>query len=55
MSRPFGAGKLEGEARKTLIQTVQRQVQEAAIGAIRPLLTEFGAAEVRAKVGREKR
>ena len=55
MSIQCVAGKLEGEARKTLIQTVQRQLQEAAIGAIRPLLTEFCEAEVSAKLGREKR
>ena len=55
MSRQFVVGKLEGEARTTLIQTEQRQLQEAAIGAIRPLLTEFCEAEVSAKLGREKR
>jgi hypothetical protein len=55
MSRQFGAGKLEGEERKTLIQTVQWQLQEAAIGAIRPRLSEFCEAEVSAKLGREKR
>jgi len=55
MSIQFVAGKLEGETRKALIQSVQRQLQEAAIGAIRPLLTEFCEAEVSAKLGREKR
>ena len=55
MSRQCVAGKLEGGARTTLIQSVQRQVQEATIGAIRPLLTEFCEAEVSAKLGREKR
>ena len=52
MSIQFVAGKLEGEARKTLIQSVQRQLQEAAIGAIRPRLSEFCEAAVSAKLGR---
>ncbi|TMD69299.1 MAG: hypothetical protein E6I91_02490 [Chloroflexi bacterium] len=55
MSIQFVAGKLEGEARTTVIQEVQSQLQEAAIGAIRPLLTEFCEAEVSVKLGREKR
>ncbi len=55
MSIQFLPGKLEGEERKTIIQAVQRQLQEAAIGAIRPLLTAFCEAEVTAKLGREKR
>jgi putative transposase len=55
MSIQFVAGKLEGEARTTVIQAVQRQLQEGVLGAIRPLLTEFCEAEVSAKLGREKR
>ena len=55
MSIQCVAGKLEGETRKALIQSVQKQLQEAAIGAIRPLLTEFCEAEVSAKLGRENR
>ncbi len=55
MSRPFMPGKLEGEERKTIIQAIQKQMQEAAIGAIRPLLTEFCEEEVTVKLGRGKR
>ena len=38
MSIQFVAGKLKGEDRKAIIQEVQKQVQEAALGAIRPRL-----------------
>ena len=41
MSIQFVAGKLKGEERKAIIQGVQKQMQEAALGAIKPLLTEF--------------
>ena len=54
MSIQFLPGELKGEERKTLIQAVQRELQEAAIEAIRPLLTQFCEAEVRAKLGRGK-
>src|SRR5436309_14841656 len=54
MSIQFVAGKLKGEGRKAIIQGVQKQMQEAALGAIRPLLTEFCEAEVTAKLGRGK-
>jgi putative transposase len=54
MSIQFLAGKLEGEERKAILQAVQKQVQEAVVAAIRPLLTEFCEAEVTAKLGREK-
>ena len=49
MSRQFMPGKLEGEERKTIIQAIQRQMQEAAIGAIRALVTEFCEEEVTVK------
>jgi len=55
MSIQFLPGKLKGEERKTIIQTVQKRMQEAAIGAIRPLFTEFCEQEVTAKLGRELR
>jgi hypothetical protein len=55
MSIQFLSGKLQGEERKEIIQEVQKQLQEAAIGAIRPLLTEFCEQEVTAKLGREPR
>ena len=54
MSLQFVAGKLEGEERKAILQAVQKQLQEAALGAIRPLLREFCEAEVTAKLGRGK-
>jgi Transposase, Mutator family len=52
MSIQFLPGKLQGEERKTIIQTVQKQLKEAAIEAVRPLLTEFCEEEVTAKLGR---
>ncbi len=55
MSIQFLPGKLEGQERKEVIQAVQKQLQEAVIEAIRPLLTEFCAEEQTAKLGREKR
>ena len=54
MSIQFVAGKLEGQERKAIVQAVQKQVQEAALRAIRPLLREFCEAEVTAKLGRGK-
>jgi hypothetical protein len=48
MSIQFLAGKLKGEDRKAIIQ-------EAALGAIRPLLTEFCEEELTVKLGRRKR
>ena len=54
MSIQFLPAELKGEERKTLIQAVQRELQEAAIEAIRPLLTQFCEEEVRAKLGRGK-
>ncbi len=54
MSRQCLPVKLKGEERKTIIQAVQKHLQEAAIEAIRPLLTQFCEEEVRAKLGREK-
>ena len=55
MSIQFMAGKLKGEERKAIIQGVQKQLQEAALGAIKPLLTEFCEAELTVKLGRGKR
>jgi hypothetical protein len=55
MSIQFSPGKLKGEERKQIIQAVQKQLQEAVTGAIKPLLTEFCEAEVSAKLSREKR
>ena len=55
MSIQFLPGKLEGEERTEVIQAVQKQLQEAVIVAIRPLLTEFCEEEQKAKLGREKR
>jgi hypothetical protein len=52
MSRQFLPGKLQGEERKTIIQHVQKQLKEAALEAIRPLLTQFCEEEVTAKLGR---
>lgn len=54
MSIQFLPGKLQGEERKRIIQAVQKRLQEAAMGAIRPLLTQFCEAEVTAKLGRER-
>jgi hypothetical protein len=55
MSLQFLPGKLQGQERKEIIQAVQKHLKEAAIRAIRPLLTEFCEAEVTAKLGREPR
>jgi Transposase, Mutator family len=55
MSIQFLSGKLQAQERKTIIQAVQKQLQEAAIEAIRPLLTQFCEAEVTAKLGRGQR
>ncbi len=52
MSIQCMAGKLKGEERKAVIQGVQRQLQEAVLGAIKPLLTEFCEAELTVKLGR---
>ena len=55
MSIQCVVGKLKGEERKAIIQGVQKQMQEAALGAIKPLLTEFCEEELTVKLGREKR
>src|SRR5437867_8012432 len=55
MSIQFVAGKLKGVERKAILQEVQKHMQEAALGAIRPLLTEFCEAELTVKLGRGKR
>jgi hypothetical protein len=54
MSIQFSSGKLQGKERKEIIQAVHKQLQEAALGAIRALLTEFCEAELTAKLGRGK-
>jgi putative transposase len=54
MSIQFAQGKLKGEERKEIIRQVQKQLQEAAVRAISPLMTSFLEAEVTAKLGREK-
>ena len=54
MSIPFSQGKLQGEERKNVLQTVQEQAKAAARAAIRPVLQEFLETEVCAKLGREK-
>jgi Transposase, Mutator family len=54
MSIQFLPGKLEGQERKEVIQAVQKQLQEAVIEAIRPLLREFCEEELKAELGREK-
>jgi hypothetical protein len=54
MSIPFSQGKLQGEERKNVLQTVQEQVKAAAREAIRPVLQEFLETKVCAKLGREK-
>lgn len=41
MSRPFAAGKRKGEERKAIIQEVHKHMREAALGAMKPLLTAF--------------
>ena len=55
MSIQFVAGKLKGEERKAIIQEVQKHMQEAALRAIKPLLTEFCEEELTVKLGRGKR
>ncbi|HEY6411607.1 MAG TPA: hypothetical protein VIY29_29465 [Ktedonobacteraceae bacterium] len=51
MSRQFVAGKLKGEERKAIIQEVQKHMQEAALRAIKPLLTEFCEEELDGEAG----
>ena len=55
MSRQFVAGKLQGEERRAIIQGVQKQMQEAALAAIRPRFPELCEEEVTAKLARGKR
>jgi len=55
MSIQCVAGKLKGEDRKAIIQDVQKHLQEAVLGAIRPLLTAFCEEELTVKLGRGKR
>ncbi len=55
MSIQFMIGKLKGEERKAIIQAIQKELQAAAIEAVRPLLTQFCEEELTAKLGRGKR
>jgi putative transposase len=55
MSIQFMTGKLKGEERKAIIQAIQKELQAAAIEAVRPLLTQFCEEELTAKLGRGKR
>jgi hypothetical protein len=55
MSIQFLSGKLQGEERKTIVQRVQKELKEAAMGAIKPLLTAFCEEEVTAQLGRGPR
>jgi len=55
MSIQILSRKLQGEERKTIIQRVQKELKEAAIGVIKPLLTAFCEEEVTAKLGRGPR
>lgn len=54
MSIHFSQGKLNGEDYKQAITEVQKHMQKAALGAIKPVLEAFLEAEVTAKLGREK-
>jgi hypothetical protein len=54
MSIAFSAGKLQGEERKKVLQTVQEQAKAAACAAIKPIVEAFLEAEVSATLGREK-
>ena len=54
MSIQFSQRKPKSEDCKQAIQTVQQQVQEAALAAITVVLETFLEAEVTAKLGRKK-
>src|SRR5260370_39985825 len=54
MSIQFSQGKLQSQERKTILQEVQHQMQREALEAIRGVATGGLAAEVTAKLGREK-
>src|SRR5258708_7861051 len=54
MSIQFSQGKLQEEERKTILQQVQCQMQQADQEAVREVATEVVEAEVTAKLGREK-
>ena len=55
MSIAFSLGKLQGQERKEILQTVQAQAKIAACAAIKEVLEACLEAEVSAKLGREKR
>ncbi len=54
MSITFSQGKLQGDERKSILQTVQKQAKAAALNAVRPVLTGFLEGEVTVKLGRAK-
>lgn len=54
MSIQFSPGKLQGAERTSVLQEVQRQVKNAALMAIKPVLAGFLEAEVTVKLGRKK-
>jgi putative transposase len=54
MSIPVSSAKIIGKERKEIIQTVQKQIKEAAVQATQRVFMAFLEAEVTAKLGREK-
>ena len=54
MSITVSIAKIIGKERKEIIQTVQKQIKEAALQATQRVFTAFLEAEVTAKLGREK-
>ena len=55
MSRQCVAGTTKGDERKAIIQGVQKQMQEAALGEIKSRLSECCEEERTMKLGRGKR
>lgn len=54
MSISFSQGSLRGEPRRNVVQAVQKQMQAAALEAVKAVLMAFLEEEVTAKLGREK-
>jgi hypothetical protein len=54
MNITFSQAKIKGEERKTVLATVQGEVQQAALAAIRPVLQSYLEMELSAKLGRER-
>lgn len=50
----FSQGKLNGPERKSLIQAVQSQMQQAALQAIKPILSSFLEEELNLKLARPR-